>query len=370
MNTIHVESVLHRGERRIKLIFQYDPELVKIVKGINGIKWSATMHCWHLPYSDDSIDTLGRLIQDKTINVPEYNALCYERRFRFFGRELTESQERSIKEFKEYMEVQRYSQKTIETYIQALRTFFSYARAKDISQFNNSDIKEFNYNYVIRNGFSASYQNQIISAIKLFYKTQLGIDTELNELQRPLRSRPLPEVFSIQEVEKLLKSVKNLKHRTMLALIYACGLRRSELINLKITSIDSGRKMLKIRESKGNKDRLVPLPESLIMHLREYYKEYRPSVWLFEGYIKGRQYSVTSLREVFDRAKARAGISKKLTLHSLRHSYATHLLENGVDLRFIQELLGHKSSKTTEIYTHVTTKSLEKIKSPYEQLNL
>ena len=147
-------------------------------------------------------------------------------------------------------------------------------------------------------------------------------------------------------------------------------MRRSELINLKIHAIDSKRQLLSIKAGKGNKDRVVPLPESMIIMLREYYKVYRPVVWLFEGIEEGKPYSEASLRQVFEAAKSKAHITKRLTLHSLRHSYATHLLENGVDLRFIQELLGHKSSKTTEIYTHVTQKSIEKIKSPFENLKL
>jgi integrase/recombinase XerD len=150
----------------------------------------------------------------------------------------------------------------------------------------------------------------------------------------------------------------------------ACGLRRNELLNLKISAIDSNRKVLTIKGGKGNKDRVVPLPERMIIMLREYYKEYRPVFWLFEGKDKGSQYSEATLREIFEIAKRKARITKKLTLHSLRHSYATHLLENGVDLRYIQELLGHKSSKTTEIYTHVTQKAIEKIKSPFDNLKL
>jgi integrase/recombinase XerD len=128
--------------------------------------------------------------------------------------------------------------------------------------------------------------------------------------------------------------------------------------------------MLKVRAGKGNRDRLVPLPESMILLLRTYYKVYRPGVWLFEGIVSGTPYSETSLREAFKLAMKNAGIKKKLTLHSLRHSYATHLLENGVDLRYIQVLLGHKSSKTTEIYTHVTARSLESIQSPFEKLKI
>jgi len=154
----------------------------------------------------------------------------------------------------------------------------------------------------------------------------------------------------------------------MLSLMYACGLRRSELLNLKPQNIDSKRHLLIIRNAKGRKDRVVPISDKLIEMLREYYKEYKPKVWLFEGQKAGEPYSETSLQKVLKIALAEAGNKKPVTLHWLRHSYATHLLESGTDLRFIQELLGHKSSKTTEIYTHVTEKSLQKIKSPFEDL--
>jgi integrase/recombinase XerD len=156
----------------------------------------------------------------------------------------------------------------------------------------------------------------------------------------------------------------------MLALIYACGLRRSELLNLIPANIDSKRELLLIKEAKGKKDRVAPLPEKMIEMLRAYYKEYRPKTWLFEGARPGEPYSANSLQQVFRRAASKSRITKVATLHTLRHSYATHLLENGVDLRYIQEILGHKSSKTTEIYTHVTRKSIAKIKSPFENLKL
>jgi integrase/recombinase XerD len=154
----------------------------------------------------------------------------------------------------------------------------------------------------------------------------------------------------------------------MLSLIYACGLRRSELLNLKLTDVDSKRGLLIIRQAKGKKDRVAPLPERIIVLLREYYIAYKPATWLFEGQVKGKQYSEQSLQSVLKQALLKAGIRKPVSLHWLRHSYATHLLEGGTDLRYIQELLGHKSSKTTEIYTHVTDKSLQKIKSPFDDL--
>ena len=156
----------------------------------------------------------------------------------------------------------------------------------------------------------------------------------------------------------------------MLSLIYACGLRRSEILNLKPENIDSERHLLIIINAKGKKDRVVPISDKVIEMLREYYRKYRPKGWLFEGQNAGEQYSETSLQKVLKNGIAAAKIKKPATLHTLRHSYATHLLESGTDLRYIQELLGHKSSKTTEIYTHVTEKSLLKIKSPFDDLSI
>ena len=175
-------------------------------------------------------------------------------------------------------------------------------------------------------------------------------------------------MLSKEEVAAILQALVNQKHRTMLSLIYACGLRRGELLNLKPENVDSKRHLLLILNAKGKKDRVIPISDKVIAMLREYYKMYKPKIWLFEGQNAGEQYSDKSIQSVLKQALEKAKISKPVTLHWLRHSYATHLLESGTDLRYIQELLGHKSSKTTEIYTHVTEKSLQKIKSPFDDL--
>ena len=154
----------------------------------------------------------------------------------------------------------------------------------------------------------------------------------------------------------------------MLAIIYACGLRRSELLNLMPADIDRQRKLIIIRQSKGSKDRIVPVSDRLTGMIDDYLSRYRPERYVFEGQVRGEQYSATSLQKVLKEACRKAGIRKPVTLHWLRHSYATHLLESGTDLRFIQELLGHSSSRTTEIYTHVSTKSIQNIKSPFDDL--
>ena len=190
----------------------------------------------------------------------------------------------------------------------------------------------------------------------------------VEKIHRPRPEHKLPNVLSRKEVKLILEAHRNIKHKTMLSLIYSCGLRRSELLHLKPGDIDSKRNLIVIRQSKGKKDRIVPLSLKILEMLRAYYQQYRPKKYLFEGQQAGTIYSEQSLQSVLKQALQKANIKKPITLHWLRHSYATHLLEGGTDLRYIQELLGHNSSKTTEIYTHVSTKSIQHIKSPFDDL--
>jgi integrase/recombinase XerD len=191
---------------------------------------------------------------------------------------------------------------------------------------------------------------------------------EIESIHRPKREKVLPNVLSKEEVKLILESQHNIKHKAMLCLIYSCGLRRSELLHLKLDDINSKRNIVIIRQAKGKKDRIVPLSTKILEMLRVYFVAYRPKEYLFEGQESGKPYDERSLQQVMKHALIKAGIKKPATLHWLRHSYATHLLEAGTDLRYIQELLGHKSSRTTEIYTHVSTREIQKIKSPFDDL--
>jgi len=270
--------------------------------------------------------------------------------------------------FKNYMNYRRYSSNTIKTYSDALEVFFRFYQNKEPESFTIEDIVHFNSEYILRKNLSASYQNQVINAIKLFYRNRFKRMMEVNLIQRPRREKRLPNVLSKEEVKAILEAPTNLKHRAMLSLIYACGLRRGELLNLTLKDILSDRNLLFIRQSKGKKDRVVPISPKIIVMLREYYKAYKPKTWLFEGQFPNTRYSEKSLENVLKQSLSKAKISKKVSLHWLRHSYATHLLENGTDLRYIQELLGHSSSRTTEIYTHVSTRNLQQIRSPFDDL--
>jgi integrase/recombinase XerD len=273
-----------------------------------------------------------------------------------------------LTQFYHYLKYRRYSSNTIKTYTDALGVFFQFHSTKSPEQLGIAEIIHFNTGYILRKNLSASYQNQVINAIKLFYRNRFNRNMNLDYIQRPRREKRLPNVLGKQEIKAIIEAPTNLKHRAMLSLIYACGLRRSELLNLSLSDVLSDRNLLFIRQSKGKKDRVVPISDKIIEMLREYYKAYKPKAWLFEGQFPNSKYSEKSLENVLKQSLVKAKIKKKVSLHWLRHSYATHLLESGTDLRYIQELLGHSSSRTTEIYTHVSTQSLQQIRSPFDDL--
>jgi integrase/recombinase XerD len=276
--------------------------------------------------------------------------------------------QKHLSQFKQYLNYRRYSPNTIKTYTDALEVFFRYHHEQLPQNLGVSDVIDFNHGYILENNLSASYQNQVINALKLFYRNRFNRIMDLDNLERPRREKRLPNVLSKQEIKAILEAPTNLKHRAMLSLMYACGLRRSELLGLTLKDVLSDRNLLFIRQSKGKKDRVVPISDKIIDMLREYYKAYKPKTWLFEGQEQGTCYSERSIQLVLKHALVKAGNTKPVSLHWLRHSYATHLLESGTDLRYIQELLGHSSSKTTEIYTHVSTKNLQQIRSPFDDL--
>ncbi|MBT9314524.1 tyrosine-type recombinase/integrase [Leptothoe spongobia TAU-MAC 1115] len=267
------------------------------------------------------------------------------------------------------MKIRRYSQNTIKAYTSTLARFLEFNSDREPDQIEPERIRAYMLHLVEYTDLSASYQNQAINAIKFYFEAVLGQSVDPIVIQRPRKAKKLPAVLSEEEVALIFKQIKNLKHKCAIYLIYSAGLRRSEVLNLKPTDIDSKRNCINIRDAKGNKDRITLLSQKALLLLREYYKQYRPKEWLFEG-AEGGKYSTTSLRKILQRAVENAGIKKEVTLHTLRHSFATHLLERGTDLRYIQSLLGHSSSKTTEIYTHITSKGFENLKSPLDDMDV
>ena len=266
------------------------------------------------------------------------------------------------------MEINRYPETTVQTYTSMMIKFLGLVSPKEANECTADDLARIVEEHIIPNNLSRSYQNQMISAVKKFYSCIYRSVIDPGTLTRPRPHHRLPNVLSKDEVKKIINALTNEKHRVMLSLIYACGLRRSELLGLVPSDIERTRNLLRIRQSKGFKDRVVPISDRTIGMVDTYMKRYRPRSYIFEGHVPGEPYSAASLEKVIKTACEKAGIRKGVTPHWLRHSYATHLLESGTDLRYIQELPGQKSSKTTEIYTHVTTKSIQNIRSPFDDL--
>lgn len=367
----------HRGTMVLIISFKYDHELKEYIKKFNGITWSSSLGCFHIPFSKEVTNTLFKYLRRKGYFI-DYSALKpkkvsysthYQVQKAALGSEIADEVKIDINSFKKWMAQKRYSMNTINTYESMLLVFFRFMYPKKSNDINEKDVIAFNADYILANGFSYTYQNQAINALKLFFRHLDAGHTLPQQIERPKKSKKLPEVLSIDEVKSILENTTNLKHKTLLSLLYSCGLRIGEALKLSIRDIDLNRRFMHVKSAKGAKDRYVPVPTQMIILLNRYMNSYKPAHYVFEGQ-KGGRYTDVSARQVLKRSIEKAGIKKNVTLHTLRHSHATHLLENGTDLRFIQELLGHSSPKTTMIYTHVSTTSLDKIKNPFDDFEL
>ena len=270
-----------------------------------------------------------------------------------------------LKLYVQYLEGLRLSPSTISTYRSFIVFLLLYWKERPLNELDNEAVQRFIEVVVKRRKYGISTHRQLVSALKHFGDrfTKSGIETE--GIQRPKKSRHLPTVLSKKEVIDLLRVTYNLKHRTILALLYSCGLRIGEVLQLRLANIDLDRRQLVVVQSKGRKDRYIVLAESTVPLLLNYVSSYKPQQYLFQGE-KGGPYSTSSIRNFLRRSCRKAGIKKRVTPHTLRHSYATHLIENGVNLRLVQELLGHSKPETTMIYTHVAKKDLLSVQSPLD----
>ena len=320
--------ITHRGSKRIAVYFEKNAEWIARIKQVEGSRWSQSLGVWHLPDTEEN--RIRFKLTPHSHRIPSTEGI------------------EQIEKFKQWLRSKRYSESTITTYSEALKSFLVFYRDKAIIDITNEDVIIYNNEHILKNNLSASFQNQTVNAIKLFFQTIRETKMMVDKIHRPKRAKVLPNVLSKEEIKLILNAHSNIKHKAMLSMIYSCGLRRSELLHLRFSDIDANRNIVLLKNAKGKKDRIAPLSPKILQMLREYYKDYKPAVWLFEGQIKGEQYSEKSLQSVLKQALQKTGITKPVTLHWLRHSYATHLLESGTDLRYIQELLGHSSSKTTE----------------------
>lgn len=272
---------------------------------------------------------------------------------------------RLYEKMKKDMELRNLSSKTIVTYLACMKGFvLHYGRSPE--ELGDGEIKEYLYFLLKEKEVSQSTINQTYSALKFFYERTLDREWDSMKIPRGRTGKRLPVVLSIEEVQCIFSVTKNLKHRTILETIYSGGLRIGEALRLKVTDIDSKRMMIRLRQAKGNKDRYTLLGERTLKILRLYWGIYRPKEWLFPTSGHDKPLCPSTIQKVFKRSVQDAGINKQVSVHTLRHSFATHLLEAGTDLYYIQRLLGHTTAKTTAVYLHVTQRDLTRIKSPID----
>ncbi|NKB71379.1 MAG: tyrosine-type recombinase/integrase [Candidatus Latescibacteria bacterium] len=356
--------------QRLLVNFPYHPDNLKRIRAIPGRCWHPQEKAWSIPYTQQALALLERYFGDKPVQAfpkPEKRpgAVTGKR-----WQQLSAAEQAYIAHIEDEMKLLGYSPRTRKSYRNHLLQFKRYFKDRVLSEVGADEIRQYLLQLLDSKQASQAYYNQAINAIKLLYGKVLKRPKEIEAIQRPRKERRLPVVLSREAVERMLDKVGNLKHRTLLIVMYSGGLRVGEIVRLRLEDIDFDRKMIHVRRGKGRKDRYTLLSELSVALVRSYIREYQPVTWLFPGARPGRHLTETSVQKVVRAARIKAGIPQQATSHTLRHSFATHLLDAGVDLRYIQELLGHSSPKTTEIYTHVSRKDLGRIQSPADLLTL
>jgi integrase/recombinase XerD len=365
--TIYIGKATHYNEEILTLEFSKNYQLTTVLRNELKCRWSNTKNCWHMPYSKLNIEALELVLSTQC--VLDYSKLQLKlqvEQTNFTQVQLLDEDYQNLTKYGRYLKTNRYSESTITHYTSIVVFYLKFLRIKNISVIEAISITQFNYEFVVKPNKSISYQNVVINALKTYFR-YLELDVEVELVERPRKEKRLPVILSNEEVKRLLECTTNLKHKALLSLIYSAGLRISEALHMKLKDIDSVRMLIHVKNAKGKKDRYTLLSEKVLILLREYYTIYTPKEYLFEGQYSG-MYSDRSAQLALKKSATKAGIKKPITLHSLRHSFATHLLENGTDIRYIQNLLGHSSPKTTMIYTHVSEQSIQKIKNPFDYL--
>ncbi len=335
---------------KIGITFPYNPNYIAEIKTIRGHRWHPDTKYWSFPSGDDNFRRILSVFDGERIGIdPALRA-----------------REGCFDDLRKELVARKYSPKTVKSYLHYNEEFLKFTK-KMANEVTNEDIKDYLVFLAEKKDASTSSLNIAISALK-FYYGEVRKQSFIYEIKRPTKDKKLPVILSQEEIADILLSVANLKHRAILMLTYSAGLRVSEVVRLKVENIDTHRGLILVRNAKGRKDRCTLLSNIALAAVRRYLDEYNPKCWLFPGADPRKHITTRTAQAIFERAYKKAGIKKEVSIHSLRHSFATHLLENGTDLRYIQKLLGHKSSKTTEIYTHVSNWVLGRIKSPLDSL--
>jgi len=361
MDIIELTPLWHRGNYCIAIRNNLNAEADSIVRNFPNRKYSKTNGCWYVLYSPAVLDLLFQTLSEVSlVKVP----IVFNEKNK--GSSVLLTILRPLPEgYTECLIRMRYSESTRVTYENQMRLFMEFIAPTPIRLITKELVDKYMIYLVDTRKVSVSTQNTAINAIKFYLERVNKGERTFYYVDRPIKDRLLPSVLSEEEMQKLLGASKNIKHRCIMFLLYSGGLRISELLSLKMQDIDEYRMIIYIRGGKGGKDRITLLSKLALEYLKYYLELHKPQEWLFEG-PDGRQYSPRSVNQFIHRYCSFAGIRKHVSAHTLRHSFATHLLERGTDLRYIQTLLGHESSQTTERYTHVTKRGFEKLISPLD----
>jgi site-specific recombinase XerD len=361
-NPIKLIPLWHRDSYNIAIKGSLSSEAVQLIRNNKHCLYSRTHQCWYSKYSPEDLDFLFQSlsalykVEIPTTFNPDSSPVPVK---------ITRTNTKLPEGYSEMLLRLRYSEQTRATYESQMRKFVEYISPKTIADITKADVDDYMAYLIKEKEVSISTQNTAINAIKFYLEHLMGGERTFYYTDRPFKEKTLPTVLSEDEIQQLLWATNNMKHRSIMFLLYSAGLRISELLNLKWADIDESRMLIYVRGGKGRKDRITLLSKLTLDYLYHYRDLYKPKEWLFEG-MQGGQYSTRSANQFIHKYSRLAGIKKRVSAHTLRHSFATHLLERGTDLRYIQTLLGHESSRTTERYAHVTKKGFENIISPLD----
>jgi len=370
---ITLKHLYIQEQKMIGIKFYPDKVIQALIKQLPNVRWSAKYGMVILPNEKDNLKIIFKL----------FKGVCWINCGHFFtNRPIKKGTEKlSVDSFRkripkkgwrfcpedyyQKLELRKYSINTAKTYISLFERFINYYKDEsDLMTLDDFKIRAY-LQTLVQKGHSDSLINQSINTIKFYYEIVKEMPNRFYSIERPRRKEKLPEVISKEAIKSMIYCAPNIKHKCIISLLYSAGLRRNELLCLKTEHIDSKRMLINVKDGKGGKDRDTLLSNTLLGDLRRYYKIWKPKKYLFEGQY-GEKYSGSSVRAIVKKAAIKARINKNITPHMLRHSFATHLLESGTDLRYIQSLLGHSSPKTTEIYTHVAVNHFNSIKNPLD----
>ena len=372
----------HRQKHCIGLHFKPQAKLQKQLQQNLLARWSATNKCWYCEENENNIaylqNELGILVGKTgsrkaekiapakiiSAKIPILQITLKKELVKKKKPDLSKENLENLQQLIQILNLKSYSTSTQRTYINEFTQFLNLLGKSNAADFSVARIKDYLEYCKVSLQLSENSLHSRMNALKFFYEQVLKREKFFWEIPRPKKQTILPKVISKERIADLINAIENLKHKTIIMLTYACGLRVSEVVSLKVKAIDGQRKTLFIEKAKGKKDRIVSLNPNMLIMLREYYRQYQPKVYLFEGQYKNEHLSERSIQQVMQKAKRKAGIIQEGSMHMLRHSFATHLLDKGIDVVFIQKLLGHNNIKTTLQYLHVTNKDLSNIISP------